>query len=167
VKILDLSNRLVDVGGLLLVGVLLLLQMRQRRVSVRMLWLVPAILILLTAFTLVRSTPSDLGAWGWIVLGLVLGLVVGLVRGTQFDVQRVDAQTGKMLVQNTQLGVLIWLVVFAARVAVRQVVGRSDPDPSTAGLVTSALLAFGVGMVVANALSTYRAYQSAKRSVAW
>jgi hypothetical protein len=136
-------------------------------VSVRRLWLVPVILVLLTAVTLVRSTPSDLGAWGWLGLGLLLGLVVGLVRGTQFDVRAVDAEAGKLLVQNTQLGVLLWLVVFALRVVLRQVVGRSDPDPSTAGLVTSAMLAFGVGMVVTNALSTYRAYQSVKRSVAW
>ncbi|MBV9170699.1 MAG: DUF1453 family protein [Chloroflexi bacterium] len=166
-RIADLSNPLIDAAGLLLVGVLLLMQMRQRRVSVRRLWLVPLVLVLLTAVTLVRSTPGDLGAWGWIGVGLLLGLLVGFVRGTQFDVHRVDTDAAKLLVQNTQLGVMLWLVVFAGRVVVRQVVGRSNPDPSIAGLATSALLAFGVGMVVANALATYRAYQSRKRSLAW
>ena len=166
-KVADLSNPLVDVFGLLLIGGLMVLQMRKRRVCVRRLWLIPALVIVLTCVTLLGHPPTDLVSWGWLGAALVVGLAVGLTRVALVDVHQVDPDTGQLQVQITQLGVLLWLAVFAARVVIRQVFGRSDPDASIVGLVTAIMLMFSVGNVVANAAATYRAYERAKRSLAW
>jgi hypothetical protein len=166
-KIADLSNPLVDLAGLLLIGVLLLGQIRTRRVSVRRLWLIPLLIIILTGIVIAANPPSDVSGWGWLGLALVIGLIVGAARVAFTDVRHVDPKTGALLVQSTLIGIVLWLVIWAARIIIRQVVGRSEPDASTAALVTAILLTFAVGNIVANAFSTYRAYLSTTRSVAW
>jgi Protein of unknown function (DUF1453) len=167
VKIADLSNPLVDLAGLLFIGVLLLGQIRTRRVAVRRLWLIPLIVIILTGVVVALKPPADLSGWGWFGLALVIGLAVGFTRGAFTDVQHVDPRGGVMLMRSTDMGILLWLAVWAVRIVIRQMVGQSEPDASTASLVTQILLIFAVGTVVSNAVFTYRAYVSAKRSVAW
>jgi hypothetical protein len=92
---------------------------------------------------------------------------VGAARVAFTDVRRVDPKTGVLLVQSTRIGILLWLVIWAVRIIVRQVVGHTEPDSSTAALLTAILLMFAVGNIVAQAVSTYRAYQSTTRNVAW
>jgi hypothetical protein len=167
VRVADVANPLVDVVGLLLVGVLLVLQMRKRRVSIRRLWLIPVVVVVLTCATIVTKPPADLVSWGWLGLALVAGLVIGVTRVALVDVRSVDPAAGVLQVQSTQLGVLLWLGVFAARAIIRQVVGRSDPQASIVEVVVASMLMFSVGNVVANAAATYRAYDRARRSLAW
>jgi hypothetical protein len=167
VRVADVANPLVDVFGVVLVGTLLVLQMRTRRVSVRRLWLIPALVVVLTVLTLGRNPPSDLLGWAWLGAALVAGLVIGLARVALVDVRHVDPDVGVLQVQNTQLGVALWLVVFLARAVIRQVVARSSPESATVDLVAASLLMLSVGNVVANAAATYRAYERAKRSLAW
>ncbi|MBV9582545.1 MAG: DUF1453 family protein [Chloroflexi bacterium] len=166
-KIADLSNPLIDAGGLLFIGILLLGQLRARRVSVRRLWLIPVLLVVLTGFVIVENPPQDLSGWGWLALAFVVGLIVGAVRVAFVDVRRVDPKRGVLLVQSTLIGIVLWLAIWAARIIIRQVVGRTEPDASTAALVTAILLTFAVGNILAHAYSTYRTYLSTQRSVAW
>ena len=166
-KIADLSNPLIDIAGLMLIGILLLGQVRARRVNVRRLWLVPLLIIILTGLVIAENPPRDLSGWGWLALALVIGLVVGAVRVAFTDVRRVDPKTRVLLVQSTFIGLLLWLVIWAARIIIRQVVGHTEPDASTAALLTAILLMFAAGNIVATAFSTYRAYLSTTRSVAW
>jgi hypothetical protein len=167
VRVADLANPLVDVVGLLLVGVLLVLQMRQRRVSVRRLWLIPLLVVVLTGVTVGRNPPPDLLAWAWLGAALIAGLAIGVARAALVDVRHVDPEAGVLQVQNTQLGLALWLGVFAARTLIRQVVARSSPESATVELVTASLLTLSVGNLVANAAATYRAYERARRSLAW
>jgi hypothetical protein len=166
-RVADVANPVVDVFGLLLVGLLLVLQMRTRRVSVRRLWLIPVLVVVLSLLTLVRNAPPDLLAWAWLGAALIAGLVIGLARAALVDVRHVDPEAGVLQVQNTQLGVVLWLGVFAARAVIRQVVARSSPESATVDLVSASLLMLSLGNVVANAAATYRAYERAKRSLAW
>jgi hypothetical protein len=64
-------------------------------------------------------------------------------------------------VQPSLLAVLAWLVAFLGRIVVRQVVGKRDPDPSTAGLVAAALLAATLRTVLARAVWVVRTYVEA------
>jgi hypothetical protein len=165
--IADPSNPLVDLAGLLLVAGLLLLQLRRRRVSIRRLWLTPAVLVAVTAWSLFQHAPAQVTGWVWLVAALLIGGVMGGVRGALVDVHRVDPTTGELLVQNTGLGVIIWLVAFAARIVVRQVVGHTQADSSALGVAMTALLLAALGGVVARSISLYFSYQNVKRSVAW
>jgi len=163
----DLTNPLVAAAGVLLVAGLLVLQIRRRRLSIRGLWLMPAVLTGLTAWGLIANPPPP--GWGWVWLGLALciGLVVGAARGVLVDVHRIDTASGSMLVQNTRLGVLVWLGAFVCRIAVRQFISRADPDTSALGGATTVLLVAALGVVISRSISMYFAYQSVKRSVAW
>jgi membrane protein CcdC involved in cytochrome C biogenesis len=165
-SIADLTNPLVAAAGVLLVAGLLLLQIRSRRLSIRGLWLTPAALVGLTAWNVIANPPRQSSGWLWLGVALCIGLVVGAVRGVLVDVHRVDTQTGTMLVQNTRLGVLVWLVAFVCRVIVRQVVGH-DPDTFAIDGVTAALLVAALGVVISRSIAMYFAYQSVKRSMAW
>jgi len=163
----DLTNPLVAAGGVLLVAGLLLLQIRRRRLSIRGLWVTPVVLMGLTAWSLIANPPPQSWGWLWLGLALCIGLVVGAARGVLVDVHRIDTATGTMLVQNTRLGVLIWLVAFMCRIVVRQVISRADPDTSVLGGATTALLVAALGVVISRSIAMYFAYQSVKRSVAW
>jgi membrane protein CcdC involved in cytochrome C biogenesis len=165
--IADLTNPfIVLAGGLFVVG-LLGLQMRRRRVSIRGLWVTPVVLVALTVWTLIANPPDQSSGWLWLGLALCIGLVMGAVRGVLVDVRSVDTAKGALLVQNTRLGVLVWLVAFVGRIVVRQVAGRSDMDASALGVVTTALLVAALGVVISRSIAMYFAYQSLKRSMAW
>jgi hypothetical protein len=166
-SIADLTNPLVAAAGVLLVAGLLVLQIRRRRLSIRGLWVTPAVLLGLTAWTLTANPPRESSGWLWLGLALGIGLVVGAVRGVLVDVHRIDTATGTMLVQNTRLGVLVWLVAFVGRIVVRQVIGRADPETAALDGATAALLVAALGVVISRSISMYFAYQSVKRSVAW
>ncbi len=166
-SIADLTNPLVALAGVLLVASLLVLQIRRRRLSIRGLWLTPAVLVGLTAWTVIANPPPQSSGWLWLGLALCIGLVVGAVRGVLVDVHRIDTADGTMLVQNTRLGVLVWLVAFVCRIVVRQVMGRADPDTSALDGATAALLVAALGVVISRSISMYFAYQSVKRSMAW
>ena len=157
-KVADLTNPLIDLGGLLLIGVLLALQIRKRQVSVRRLWVVPVVVTALSLLQLARSTPEGWTIWGLLVLCFLGGLVIGFARAQFLDIHKVDPERGILLVQSSLLGVLVWFAVFVARVVLRQVVSRSGPDPSTINLLTACLLLLAAGTVVANAIWTYRLY---------
>jgi Protein of unknown function (DUF1453) len=166
-KFAELSTPLFDIGGLLLIAVLLLGQIRTRRVSVRRLWLIPLVIIVLTVVVVASNPPRDLSGWAWFALALVVGLAVGFARVVFTDVRHVDPKTGVLLVQSTLVSILLWLAIWAARIIIRQVVGRTEPDASTVALVSGIMLTFAVGNVVSSSISTYRTYLSTKRSVAW
>jgi len=163
----NLTNPLVAAAGVLLVAGLLVLQIRRRRLAIRGLWVTPAVLVGLTTWTLIANPPPQSSGWAWLGLGLCIGLVVGAARGLLIDVHRIDTETGTMVVQNTRLGVLVWLVAFACRIVVRQVIGRTDPDTSALGEATTVLLVAALGVVISRSISMYFAYQSVKRSLAW
>ncbi len=163
----DPSNPLVDLVGALLVAGLLVLQIRRRRVSIRRIWLTPVVLLAVTAWSLFSHPPAQTTGWLWLVLALLIGVVMGTVRGALVDVHHIDPATGALLVQNTNLGVVVWLVAFATRIAVRQVAGHSDLDGSTLGVVMTALVLAALGAVISRSISLYFSYQSVKRSMAW
>ncbi len=155
-KVLDLSNPLLDLAGLLLIGVLLAQQLRRRQVSIKRLWVVPVLITGLSLFHLARNVPEGWSVWGLLLLSFVVGLVIGFARAQLVDIHHVDPQRGVLLVQSSLLGVLVWFAVFVARVVLRQVFSRTDP--STINLVTGCLLVLAAGTVVANAVWTYRLY---------
>jgi hypothetical protein len=157
-KVADLTNPLIDIGGLLLIGALLAFQLRKRRVSIKRLWLVPAVIVALSVAQLARTAPEDWSVWGLLLLTFLLGLAIGFARAQFVDVHHVDPERGILLVQSSLLGVLVWFAVFVARIVLRQVVSRSGPDPSTVELLTGGLLLLAAGTVVANAIWTYRLY---------
>jgi hypothetical protein len=165
--IADPSNPVVDLAGLLLVAGLLVLQTRRRRILIRRLWLIPVVLVAVTGWNLVRHPPEQLIGWVVLILALLVGVVMGSVRGALVDVHNVDTTSGALLVQNTRIGVVLWLVAFAARIAVRQIAGHTEADGSVLGVVMTALLFAALGGVVARSISMYFSYQSVKRSVAW
>jgi len=165
--IADASNPVVDLVGVLLVAGLLVLQIRRRRVSIRRLWLTPAVLVAVTAWSLFQHAPEQITGWVWLVLALLIGAVMGSVRGALVDLHNIDPTTGAVSVQNTSLGVVVWLVAFLARIAIRQVVGHTQADGSVLAVAMTALLLAALGGVVARSISLYFSYQSVKRSMAW
>jgi hypothetical protein len=158
VKVADLTNPLIDIGGLLLIGALLALQLRRRQVSIKRLWVVPVVITGLSVFHLARNAPEGWSVWGLLLLSFLVGLAIGFARAQFVDVHKVDPERGVLLVQSSLLGVLVWFAVFVARVVLRQVVSRSGPDASTINLLTGCLLVLAAGTVLANAIWTYRLY---------
>ncbi|HEY1295805.1 MAG TPA: hypothetical protein VGJ60_22235 [Chloroflexota bacterium] len=164
-KIITLSEPLLVAAALLLVSGLLVLQLRTRRLNVRIMWLVLAVLAGLTALVL-SLNPPDGSSWLWLLLAGGLGGLVGTTRGQLTDIRDADPDAGALLVQSTRIGVLLWSAALVARVVLRQVVGRSNPDGATVSLTTASLLVFAVADLLANTIAIHRAVQHVRRITA-
>ncbi|MBV9323177.1 MAG: DUF1453 family protein [Chloroflexi bacterium] len=160
-KIITLSEPALLVAALLVVGILLVLQVRRRRLNVRVMWLVVATLAGVTA-AVVSQNPPDASGWPWLLLAAVVGGLVGGTRGLFTDIRDVDPDARTLLVRTTWTGLLLWCAAFVGRVALRQIVGRSNPDNSTISLTTASLLVFALTNLLANTTVIDRALRQVR-----
>ena len=111
------------------------------------LWVAPAIVILLTIFLVfgeMEQHVSPLGISLGLALGLALGLPFGLLRGRHTDVRKTD-DPKVLVVQPSIAPLLIWLVAFGGRFALRAFLPQAGPDAIAA---SDGLLAFAVASIV-------------------
>ena len=134
-------------------------QLSERRVRVRSIWLLPAIMVLLSAELVAAdglTTPSDVAL---LIAIMAAGAGIGWYQGTHTTV-RVDRAAGSMFVKASPLGAIIWAVVIVFRMVVRLAAGGNSASPGGAFL-TAALLALAIGVIAGQRAYLYRAYQTA------
>ncbi len=102
----------------LVIGVVILRNVRERRVRVERLWIGPALLLLLTGYTLSIQPPSNWSALMIDVAALVVGGFLGWWRGraSKFTV---DAETHRITSRVSPLGMLLILAIFGLRYLLR------------------------------------------------
>jgi hypothetical protein len=121
--------------------------LRPIRMRASRLWLSPAILIVLTIILIfgeMQQRVSPLGISLGLVLGLALGLPFGLLRGRHTDVRKTD-DPKVLVVQPSVAPLLIWLVAFGGRFALRAFLPKAGPDALAA---SDGLLAFAVASII-------------------
>ena len=137
---------------LLLLVLVVRRSLRERRVRLETLWIVPAVFRAITVFVLWRSPPPSI-AW---ILGLVgafaVGCGVGWLRGKTTNVS-IDPQTHLLSSRATPIAVVLFALLFLARTSLRMAL-MQQPAAIGAGralvpLITDAFLVFALGMIVA------------------
>ncbi len=169
------TTTIIIVGAVVLFAVVLRVvrMTREQRMNIVGMWIVPAVFAILTGIIMVvdgTTSPLDVA----IAVGaLVAGAALGLYQGTHTTV-RVDRATRSVYVKVSPIGIGIFVAVLFLRFAIRGFYGTSGATiahpgalPTTAGtfsLVSVALLAFVIGMVLGLRIYLARAYASTAQS---
>ena len=122
--------------------------LRPRRLRVELLWVRPAIYLLLIAGYFYKLPPKNLTDIAGLVVGFAIGAALGWWRGS-FTRIEVDPATDTAMQQASALGVLLILGLFAVRTGVRYVVLQNGAAlPASVETVSGWLLALAVGVIV-------------------
>ena len=132
---------------------------RPQRMTVARFWILPGIVVLMTAFlmwsTLAASVPGVLVA-GLIasVVGVALGIPVGIARGHHSNV-KLGTSPGTFIVEPSIVVMLIWIGAFAVRYAVRLLLPNAGAMTLAA---TDGLVLFAVTSVLVARIVIFRKY---------
>lgn len=129
--------------------------LRPRRLRVELLWVWPAILLLFIGGYFYRFPPKNLTDVAGLIVGFLIGAALGWWRGsfTRIDV---DPATDTAMQQASPLGMLLILALFAVRMGVRFAVAQNGAAlPASVETVTGWLLALAVGLRVVQQLEIW------------
>jgi hypothetical protein len=137
----------VYIVPLLIAGLVILRNSRERNLKVERLWIMPVVLIALTVLTFVAQPPPRLGALGLEVAALVIGVALGWWRGRLTHIT-VNPDTHDLTSKASPIGMLLILGIFALRYALRSFGGEAAGMLHVSVFeITDALMLLAVGIV--------------------
>ena len=143
---------------LLLLVIVVRRSLRERRVKLQTLWIVPAVFAAVTVYVLAHSPPPSPLALAELVGGFAVGCGVGWLRGKTTRL-KIDGATGELVSRATPLAMILFAAIFVARTSLRMALLQ---DPTAAAGVhpelpryTDILLVFALGMVAAQRLEIW------------
>lgn len=131
---------------LVILGVVILRNLRGRRLRVEALWIMPAAMIAGAAFGLAAEPRPGLALAGGLALSLIVGGAVGWQRG-RFTRIELDPSTHSFTSRASLAGMIFIAVLFLGRFALRAYIIQTARNPAVTVAATDALIAFAVGLV--------------------
>ena len=136
------------IGGVifvLIMGWRLRSMSQTRPLRLELLWVTPAIFIVLTALTLAPQPPQGI-AWVYLGVALAVGGAFGWWRGKLMRIS-VDPETHALNVRASPAAVLFFVAIIAVRLALRGVaLGQASSLHLSVGVITGVFMAFAVGL---------------------
>lgn len=137
----------------LIAVILVLLQLRTRRVRLWTIWIPPAIILLpITAMT-IAADYNGINTILFSLLGFAIGCPIGVVIGSRMKVTADDQ--GRILLKGSLVAVTIWILVLGLRLFGKSIVG--DMGIISLNDLSAMALAMALGSIIAR-----RAYVSIK-----
>ena len=135
--------------------------LRPQTLTMSRLWLMPAVLLLLVGIsfwaTAVQAPVGALWIFGVaILIGLALGVPFGIVRGRHSKV-RAGKKQGTIVVEQSAITLILFLVAFGARYAIRLFVPSAGP---AAIALADGFLAFAIASVIASRYILYTRFKT-------
>jgi hypothetical protein len=141
---------------------------RPQRTSVVRLWIMPLVLLAITALSLWASayaavvpgqTPPPVWQLGLVLaIGAAIGIPLGFLRGRHSVVTPAE-RPGVMYVHSSPLIVVVWLAAFVARAVLRAYLPHTQGGAAALG--GDALLAFAMGALITSYYVIYGKYRLA------
>ena len=139
-----------------IVVLLVLSQLRESRMKVSRMWIVPALMIFLSYGSLTKLPFNSLFNIALLLAALGVGMALGVV-GEAFKKISFDKAAGEIIVKGTPIGVLIWIgaIVFERYVQdfLKQSKGIVTPQ-----LLPATLLVLSLSAVIARRVYLYWKY---------
>ncbi|AEG18829.1 DUF1453 family protein [Methanobacterium paludis] len=129
--------------------IIILLQLRERRVKSWKLMLMPAFMFLITAGIVYNVLFSDILNFTLIITGFILGIGLGILIGSFMKV-RID-ENGSMMLKGSAIAVGLWLLVIALKIYGKDIL-------SGTGLINLDVLISMVLMMTLGAMISRRFY---------
>jgi membrane protein CcdC involved in cytochrome C biogenesis len=143
---------------LIFIALILLLQLRERRVSWLSLMIMPVFMLLLTVEVVSTELSSGIVNLLLIAVGLAIGIAIGVVIATRMVV-KIDEQ-GRMVLKGSTVAVLLWAAIIVLKLYGKSLLagfGLID-----VGILTSIFLAMTLGAVVSRRAYLYWQYRRKK-----
>lgn len=155
---------LIEIAGVLIVGFIATRQLKERKVRISRMWLLPLFMFLISYAGIQNDLFDSASSAVIIGLAFVIGLALGGLRGAMIKM-RIDQKQGALFVKGTPVSVVMWVALLALK-------GIADVGFSAAGLkgetagiaegiITAALLALTLGATIATRIYYYWRYSLA------
>ncbi len=144
---------------LLIAAIVILLQLRTRRVRLWTIWLPPAFLTLITV-PIIAAEYSGLSTLLLSAAGFVIGCAVGVIIGSRMEVST-DEQ-GRIVLKGSLVAVTIWILVLGLKFFGKGIIG--DTGLISLDDLTAALLALTLGSIIARRAYVLLKYLRLKKS---
>ncbi|WP_404334271.1 hypothetical protein AB2M62_12795 [Sphingomonas sp. MMS12-HWE2-04] len=127
---------------------------RERPLKIGLLWIVPALYLVVAGFAFVRFPPHGLG-WVYSVLGLTAGAALGWQRGRLMQI-RVDPETHAIWQKGSWAAMAFILVLILVRSGARSAAQFGGPAMHIdVMMVTDILIAFALGLLTAQRVEMF------------
>jgi hypothetical protein len=128
--------------------------LRSRTIRAETLWVIPALLVAIAAVTIAQSPPRDLAGIAVLVLATLAGAGVGWQRGRLTRIT-LDAETGALTGQGSIWGLLLILLLLAARYGVITWAHTHPDHGGWAVVAADAALLFGYATLIVARLEMF------------
>lgn len=138
---------------------------RPRRMSIAQLWIMPAILVALTAFIVWATVVQEPQLLGLSliagIVGIVAGVPLGYARGHHSDV-RLGERPGTIVLHPSVIVMVVWLVAFALRYAIKYFLPNAGPQ---ALALSNGFLLFAAASIITANVMIFRKYEQLRAAV--
>ena len=129
---------------LVIIALILVLQLRERKVRPLSMILVPALLLLVTAPLLMPELTAGPVTWLVMAIGFASGAAAGLIIASRMQL-KIDAD-GTLRMRGSVLALGIWAVILLVKIYGKDLMAGTDMIDMS--LLTSAFLAMTLGMLI-------------------
>lgn len=137
---------------------ILLLQLRERRVRWWSLMIMPVFMLMVTWAVVSTELTSGIVNLLLITFGLAIGIVLGLIIGSRMEV-KIDEQ-GRMVLKGSTVAVLLWAVIIVLKIYGKNFI--SGFGLIDVGVLTSVFLAMTLGAMISRRVYVYWIYRKKK-----
>jgi Protein of unknown function (DUF1453). len=153
------SNFMASPSFLIIILFIVVLQLRERKMNLRKLIIMPVILSLFTLPAVYIEMYSVFNV-AIILVGLVVGILLGYVIAKFMEVK--IHEDGSMILKGSLLAVLLWAAIIVVKIYGRDVV--SSMRLLDLNLLTSMFLIMTVGAMISRRIFIYRKYINFKKN---
>jgi membrane protein CcdC involved in cytochrome C biogenesis len=143
----------------IIAAIVILLQLRTRRIRPRSIWILPVFLAIVTAAT-ISFEYSGISRLLLSAAGLVIGCAIGAIIGSRMEVT-FDEQ-GRIMLKGSLVAVTIWILVLGLKFFGKGIIG--DMGLISLDDLTAALLTLTLGSIMARRTYVLLKYLRLKKS---
>ncbi|MDM5462677.1 DUF1453 domain-containing protein [Bacillus cereus] len=141
---------------LLVILIIVLMQVKEYKVNINRIWLIPALLCFVTIQSIIHMGQLNILHVLLFVAMLGIGLGLGVIRGKALTF-RLDSETGHVLRKGNWLSTIILLVILGAKVLIKQSMFPGSTH-HTLMVVTNAFLCITLGTVISRRYYIWKKY---------
>ncbi len=145
---------------LLFILLILLLQLRERKVSMIRLLVMPVIMIFASIPFFYIATSSGWFSVGLIIMGMIVGLILGVYLGSMMEV-KLREEDGKIVMKGSILLVIIWSLIIIAKVFGKYYINSAHI--LSLDILTAIFLAITLGTMISRRIVIYNRYLQKKK----
>jgi membrane protein CcdC involved in cytochrome C biogenesis len=153
------SNMFSNQSFLVVIIIIVLLQLRERRVNKWKLMILPAFMLLITAFLVQSVIFTNLLNFITISVGFGIGILVGIAVGSFMEV-KIDGD-GAMILKGSMIAVGLWISVILLKIYGQGVLNNTGYF--NIGVLSSAILMLTLGAMISRRIMVYNKYRNFKK----